>query len=110
MIGLLLSHTHLLGHKGIIRMMADLESYSFVNKYSVTKRFVSSCYACFLSYKGSKKQKIGIYPTPTRAFQEITMDIAENLNPINGHSHLLDNAVCILRFCNFVSFEKQNIT
>jgi hypothetical protein len=89
MIGLLLSHTHLLGHKGIIRMMADLESYSFVNKYSVTKRFVSSCYACFLSYKGSKKQKIGIYPTPTRAFQEITMDIAENLNPINGHSHLL---------------------
>ncbi len=29
MIGILLSHTHLLGHKGLVRMMADLESYWF---------------------------------------------------------------------------------
>ena len=89
MIGILLAHTHLLGHKGIKRMLADLESYTFVNKYSITKRFVSSCYACFLSYKGSRKQKIGIYPTPNRAFEEITMDLAENLNNVNGYSHIL---------------------
>jgi len=89
MVGLLLSYTHLLGHKGLTRMLADLESYSFKNKYTVTKRFVNCCYSCFLSQTGNKKSKIGIYPTPTAPFQEISMDLAENLNPIHGFSHLL---------------------
>ena len=89
MIGLLLSHVHLIGHKGLVRMLADLESYWFKNMYSVTKKFVTSCYSCFLSYKGKRKQKLGIYPTPSRPFQEITMDLAENLNTSGGYSHLL---------------------
>lgn len=89
MVGLLLSFTHLLGHKGYTRMLADLESYSFPNKCSITKTFVSRCYACFLSYKGTKKQKLGIYPTPTRCFQEVMMDLCENLNSVGGYSHLL---------------------
>ena len=89
MIGILLSHTHLLGHKGLVRMMADLESYWFKNMYTVTKKFVTSCYSCFLSYKGKRKQKLGVYPTPSRPFQEVTMDLAENLNKSGGYSHLL---------------------
>jgi len=89
MIGLLLSHTHLLGHKGLTRMLADLENYFFKNKYTVTKRFVNCCYSCFLSQTGNKKTKIGVYPTPSFPFQEITMDLAENLNTVNGYSHLL---------------------
>ena len=89
MVGLLLSYTHLLGHKGLTRMLADLQSYSFKNKYTVTKDFITCCYSCFLSQTGTKKSKIGIYPTPNFPFQEITMDLAENLNTINGYSHLL---------------------
>ena len=89
MVGLLLSYTHLLGHKGLTRMLADLQSYSFKNKYTVTKNFINCCYSCFLSQTGNKKSKIGIYPTPNFPFQEITMDLAENLNTINGYSHLL---------------------
>ena len=89
MVGVLLSYTHLLGHKGLTRMLADLQSYSFKNKYTVTKDFITCCYSCFLSQTGTKKSKIGIYPTPNFPFQEITMDLAENLNTINGYSHLL---------------------
>ena len=89
MIGLLLSHTHLLGHSGLQRMILDMESYYFPRMYTLTKSFVSRCYACFLSYKGTRKTKIGIYPTPTRPMQEVMCDLAENLNPTNGYSHLL---------------------
>jgi len=89
MIGLLLSHTHLIGHKGLTRMLCDLESYSFHNKYTVVKQFVTCCYSCFLTQTGTKKSKIGIYPTPTAPFQEISMDLAENLNQTGGYSHLL---------------------
>jgi hypothetical protein len=89
MVGLLLSHTHLLGHKGLTRMMRDLTSYWFPTMNTVVKKFISSCYSCFLSYKGSRKQKIGIYPTPTRPCQEMMMDLIENLNKSGGYSHLL---------------------
>ena len=44
MIGCLLSYTHLLGHKGIVRMIADMQSYYFEKMYTVTKDFVQSCY------------------------------------------------------------------
>ena len=89
MIGLLLSFTHLLGHKGITRMMCDMESYYFDKKYTITKRFIRSCYACFLSHKSSRKNKLGVYPLPNRAMQEVSVDLAENLNKVNGYSHLL---------------------
>ena len=88
-IGVLLSYTHLLGHKGLNRMIADLQSYYFANMNTVTKNFIQCCYSCFLTNKGNRKSKIGVYPTPSYPFEEITMDLAENLNTINGFSHLL---------------------
>ena len=89
MIGLLLSFTHLIGHRGMLKMMADLESYYFPTKYTVTKRFINSCYACFLSHRSSRKSKLGVYPMPTRGMQEVSCDLAENLNPVGGYAHLL---------------------
>jgi len=70
-------------------MLAELNSYYFPNLNTITRNFIQGCYSCFLNNKGNRKSKIGIYPTPTYPFQEITMDLAENLNPINGYSHLL---------------------
>jgi hypothetical protein len=69
-------------------MAADMSSYYFNNMYTVIQNFVACCYACFLSYKG-KKTKLGVYPTPSYPFQEIMLDLAENLNNSGGYSHLL---------------------
>ncbi len=80
MIGLILSHQHLMGHKGLPKMMANLESYYFPKMNSIVRKFISCCYACFLNHKGSRKEKIGFYPTPKRPGEEWQMDIAENLN------------------------------
>jgi hypothetical protein len=80
MIGLILSHQHLMGHKGLPKMMANLESYYFPKMNSIVRKFISCCYACFLNHKGSRKEKIGVYPTPKRPGEEWQMDIAENLN------------------------------
>jgi len=89
MVGILLSYTHLLGHKGIGRMLADMQSYYFENMYTITSKFIQCCYACFLTNKSTRKTKIGIYPTPSYPFEEISMDLAENLNPVNGYANLL---------------------
>ena len=89
LIGVLLSLTHLLGHQGLIRMLKDMQSYYFPNMSSITKRFVSRCHACFLTNKSSKKQAMGFYPIPSRPFEELMMDIAENLNKSGGYQHLL---------------------
>ena len=89
LIGPLLAYTHLLGHKGLPKMLQDLEPYYFENLYSITKSFVTSCYSCFLSYTGNKKQKIGVYPIPNGPMNELTADLAENLNVSRGFSHLL---------------------
>jgi transposase InsO family protein len=89
LIGLLLSYTHLLGHKGLLRMLSDLESYHFENKNTVVKRFVRCCYACFLSHKSSRKQKLGVYPTPAYPLEEVCVDLIESLNTVNGYSHIL---------------------
>ena len=89
MVGQLLSLTHLLGHQGLKRMLADLQSYYFPNMSSVTKRFVGRCHPCFLSYKSSRKQLAGYYPLPTRPFEELMADLCENLNSQGGYSHLL---------------------
>ncbi len=75
MVGVLLSNTHLLGHQGLTRMLADLQPYWFPHMSSVTKRFVSRCHPCFLSYKGSRKQTTGYYPVPKHAFEELMMDL-----------------------------------
>ena len=99
LIGILLSYTHLLGHKGIKRMLAELESYHFENKYSTVRKFIRCCYACFLSHKSSRKQKLGVYPTPEFPMQEVCVDLIESLNPVNGYSHIL---VCLCALTDFV--------
>jgi hypothetical protein len=88
-IGIILAHAHLQGHAGVKRMILALEPYYFPKKYTLVKQFTQSCYSCFLSQIGNKKVKIGIYPCPTRPFQELYMDLLENLNPIKGYSHIL---------------------
>ena len=98
MIGLLLSFTHLLGHKGILRMLADLESYYFENKYSITKRFIKCCYACFLSHKSSRRSKLGVYPIPSRPMEEVAVDLVECLNKVNGYSHLMITKCALSNF------------
>jgi hypothetical protein len=89
LIGPLLSYTHLLGHKGIKRMILDMQTYYFDNMQSVTRKFISCCWSCFLVNKGNKQVKLGIYPSPNYPMQEINLDLAENLNPVDGYSHLL---------------------
>jgi len=87
--GLLLSYTHLLGHWGVNKTLANLEGYYFKHMYTTVKRFINSCYSCFLQNSSSKKNKLGLYPIPEEPFEEISMDLCENLNKVGGYSHLL---------------------
>jgi RNase H-like domain found in reverse transcriptase/Integrase zinc binding domain len=89
MIGLLLAYTHMIGHWGTGKMLKNLQEYYFHNMYSTIKRFVSCCYSCFLQNSSSRQNKLGLYPIPDFPFQEISMDLCENLNKVNGYSHLL---------------------
>jgi transposase InsO family protein len=89
MIGLLISYTHLHGHWGVAKMLANMKMYYFPNMHSTVKKFVSCCYACFLQNSSSRQNVLGLYPSPEHPFQEISMDLCENLNKINGYSHLL---------------------
>jgi hypothetical protein len=89
MIGVFLAHSHLYGHKGLPRMLANLEGYDFKSKYSIVRKFIGSCYGCFLSQTANRHVKLGTYPVPERPFQEVMMDICEGLNPIKGYQHLL---------------------
>ena len=89
MVGILLSLTHLLGHQGLQRMLADMSSYYFPNMSSITKGFVSKCHPCFLSHKSNRKQVLGFYPVPKRAFEEVMADLCENIGNSGGYSHLL---------------------
>ena len=98
LIGLLLSHVHLVGHKGLTRMLVELEPYYFKNKYTIVRGFVRCCYSCFLSSTGNKHAFRGICPSPSRAFEEISMDLAENIGSTRGYNHLL------VVICNFSDF------
>jgi hypothetical protein len=89
LIGPLLAYMHLQGHRGVNKMMMSLNSYYFKNMYSLVRSFTQSCYCCFLNYRGKRKQKVGVFPMPSRPFEEVLLDLAENINPINGYSHLL---------------------
>ena len=91
-------------------MLKDLDSYHFDNLYTVTKAFVTSCYSCFLSYTGNKKQKIGTYPIPTGPMTECTADIAENLNPLKGFSHLLLIKCLFSDFCLIFPLKTKTAT
>jgi hypothetical protein len=89
MIGLLISYTHLHGHWGVGKMLANMFLFYFEKMYSIIKKFVSCCYSCFLQNSSSRQNVLGVYPVPEFPFQEISMDLCENLNKINGYSHLL---------------------
>ena len=57
--------------------------------YTTVKKFVTSCYSCFLSHGSSRKNKIGVYPIPEYPFAEVSMDLCDNLNAVGGYNHLL---------------------
>ena len=104
LIGPLLANVHLLGHKGMQKMIKGLETYDFDNKYKIVKDFVTSCYSCFLSYTGNKKQKIGVYPIPTGPMIECTADLAENLNVSSSFGK-----VSLFRFLLNFSAKNKNV-
>ncbi len=89
LIGPLLSYLHLIGHMGVVKMLKNMNSYYFPNKYSKVKQFVGKCYPCFLMHRSSRKNILGNYPIPSYPFEEISMDLAENLNKVKGYEHLL---------------------
>jgi hypothetical protein len=95
MIGLLLSLTHLKGHPGTVKMIANMRGYYFPRMYTVTRSFVTSCYGCFLTNNTTRSQKLGIYPVPSSPFEEVMMDLIENLPGCERFSHLL-LAKCVL--------------
>jgi hypothetical protein len=89
LVGILLSFVHLQGHYGTEKMLVNMQDFYFPNMYQITKQFVGSCYSCFLQNPSSRRNVLGIYLTPDRVFQEVSMDLAENLNTVRGMSHLL---------------------
>jgi len=89
LVGPLLSYTHLLGHQGTNKMLHNLQSYYFPNQYTITRRFVSCCYACFMTQGSNRHIKLGNFPLPEFPFEEVSVDLAEALNPVGGYSNLL---------------------
>ena len=87
--GVLLAYQHLLGHWSVEKTMANLQMFYFPEMYSKTKRFIGSCYPCLLQNSSSRKQLIKSYPIPEHPFEEISMDLCENLNAVKGYQHLL---------------------
>ena len=108
MVGVLISFVHLLGHKGLTRMLADLQSYSFPNKYSVVRRFIRCCYACFLLHKSSRKSRLGVYPTPSYPLEEVSVDLIESLNPSGGFLHILDGVCALTDFLILVPLKSKS--
>jgi hypothetical protein len=39
-------------------------------------------YGCFLTHRSSKKNILGTYPIPEHAFEEVSVNLAENLNEV----------------------------
>jgi hypothetical protein len=78
-----------MGHWGVSRMTANMQIYYFPNMSTKAKNFVESCFSCFMNNGSSRKNRLGFYPVPDYPFQEISMDLCENLNKVQGYSHLL---------------------
>ena len=90
LVSCLLAYHHLItAHGGIIRLTASLHTYYFKNKAKLIKELASRCLACQLVNTSSKREEIGLYPVPKTPFQVVCLDLAENLNPIAGYSHML---------------------
>jgi hypothetical protein len=89
LIGPILAYLHLIGHMGVGKMLENLRNYYFPKKYSEVRRFVKMCYPCFLAHKSSRKNMLGEYPIPEHPSEEVSCDLAENLNMVKGYKHLL---------------------
>ena len=89
-------------------MISELANYYFPAKYTITKRFVQRCYSCFLSHGSSRKNEVGIYPTPNFPFEEIVVDLAENLNTVNGFSHLLITECALTDFVIIIPLKSKS--
>jgi Reverse transcriptase (RNA-dependent DNA polymerase)/RNase H-like domain found in reverse transcriptase len=98
LIGPMLAYIHLSGHKGLSRMLVELDIYFFKNKYTITRNFIKCCYSCFLTSTANKHTYRGVYPAPQRAFEEISLDLAENIGQVKGYQNLL------IIMCNFSNF------
>jgi hypothetical protein len=64
LIGPLLAYLHLIGHMGTSKMIENLRSYHFKNKYTHVRNFVGMCYGCFLTHRSSRKNILGTYLYP----------------------------------------------
>jgi transposase InsO family protein len=95
LIGPILAYLHLIGHMGTSKMVDNLKNFFFPHKYSEVKRFVGMCHPCFLTHKSSRRNILGEYPIPTCPFEEVSMDLAENLNMVKGYTYLLI-VICVL--------------
>ena len=89
LIGPLLAYLHLIGHMGTNKMIENMKSYTFKNKYTCVRNFVGICYGCFLTHRSSRKNILGTYPVPNHPFEEVSMDLAENLNEVKSYKNLL---------------------
>ena len=86
----LLAFAHLSsGHGGYTRMVLALANYSFCKKDTLIRQLVARCYACQLVNISSRKVALKSYPIPSKPFETISIDLAENLNKNSLFQHLL---------------------
>ncbi len=46
-------------------------------------------YGCFQTHRSNRKNILGTYPIPKHAFEEVSMDLTENLNEVKTFKSLL---------------------
>ena len=79
-VGVLLSYIHLLCHKGLTRMLADLQSYYFASMNTVRKNLPSVAILISLQIKGTAKNGV---QHPFTHLKKLPMGLAEKLNTLN---------------------------
>jgi hypothetical protein len=110
LVGTLLAQRHLLGHQGLAKMLQILDNFYFPQKSNIVKNFVQGCYSCFMSNPNTKKSKIGVYPIPSYAMEELQLDLAENLIPSSGFQHLLVAQCSLSGFLIIIPLKSKTAT
>jgi hypothetical protein len=64
----------------------------------------------FLTEQFIWTEHIGLYPIPDYPFQEIPMDLCENLNKVRGIQSLVNSTGCTVRFYVNLLLEIKNLT
>jgi hypothetical protein len=82
MTGPLLAYLHLIGDMGVSKIIENLRSCHFNNKYTRVESFMGMSYGCFLTHRLSRKHFLDTYSIPEHAFEEVSVDLAENLNEV----------------------------